>query len=212
MRITLLALLLSAASLLAQKVAYVNMETVFNGYYKTVSENIRFEEERQNFFTGREVLQSEFDSTRKEFLDAVNKARNDLLGEDTQREAAQKAEALRARLEQKQEEIARYQQQARSEISERQQKTTTRLLQELQTQLEKYAAEMGYEMVYEVSGRTLNQVPVLLVYPKDKEITEAMVKLVNVGHEKEKEEAEAKLEKMRKAIEEKEKQNAPAAQ
>ncbi len=212
MRITLLALLLSAASLLAQKVAYVNMETVFNGYYKTVSENIRFEEERQNFFTGMEVLQSEFDSTRKEFLDAVNKARNDLLGEDTQREAAQKAEALRARLEQKQEEIARYQQQARSEISERQQKTTTRLLQELQTQLEKYAAEMGYEMVYEVSGRTLNQVPVLLVYPKDKEITEAMVKLVNVGHEKEKEEAEAKLEKMRKAIEEKEKQNAPAAQ
>ena len=211
MRITLLALLLSAASLLAQKVAYVNMETVFNGYYKTVSENIRFEEERQNFFTGM-VLQSEFDSTRKEFLDAVNKARNDLLGEDTQREAAQKAEALRARLEQKQEEIARYQQQARSEISERQQKTTTRLLQELQTQLEKYAAEMGYEMVYEVSGRTLNQVPVLLVYPKDKEITEAMVKLVNVGHEKEKEEAEAKLEKMRKAIEEKEKQNAPAAQ
>ncbi len=212
MRITLLALLLSAASLLAQKVAYVNMETVFNGYYKTVSENIRFEEERQNFFTGMEVLQSEFDSTRKEFLDAVNKARNDLLGEDTQREAAQKAEALRARLEQKQEEIGRYQQQARSEISERQQKTTTRLLQELQTQLEKYAAEMGYEMVYEVSGRTLNQVPVLLVYPKDKEITEAMVKLVNVGHEKEKEEAEAKLEKMRKAIEEKEKQNAPAAQ
>lgn len=212
MRITLLALLLSAASLLAQKVAYVNMETVFNGYYKTVSENIRFEEERQNFFTGMEVLQSEFDSTRKEFLDAVNKARNDLLGEDTQREAAQKAEALRARLEQKQEEIGRYQQQARSEISERQQKTTTRLLQELQTQLEKYAAEMGYEMVYEVSGRTLNQVPVLLVYPKDKEITEAMVKLVNAGHEKEKEEAEAKLEKMRKAIEEKEKQNAPAAQ
>ncbi|MGN0867621.1 MAG: OmpH family outer membrane protein [Oligosphaeraceae bacterium] len=212
MRISLLALLLSAASLLAQKVAYVNMETVFNAYYKTISENIRFEEERQNFLTGMEVLKSEFENSRREFLDVVSKAQNALLGEDAQREAAQKADALRVRLEQKQEEIARYQQQAREEIGARQQATTNRLLQELQSDLEKYAAEAGYEVVYEVSGRTLNQVPVLLVYPKDKEITEAMVKRVNAGHEKEKEEAEAKLDKMRKALEAKEKQNAPAAQ
>ncbi len=212
MRLSLLALLVSAASLLAQKVAYVNMETVFNAYYKTISENIRFEEERQNFFTGMEVLKSEFENTRREFLDAVNKARNDLLGEEAQREAGQKAQALQARLEQKQDEIARYQQQAREEIGERQQKTTGRLLQELQADLEKFAAEQGYELVYEVSGRTLNQVPVLLVYPKDKEITEAMIKRVNAGHEKEKAEAEEKLEKMRKALEAKEKQDAPVAQ
>ena len=109
---------------------------------------------------------------------------------------------------QKEEEIIRYQQQARSEIEERQQSATNRLLEELQAQLEKYAAEKGYEMVYEVSGRTLNRVRVLLVYPKDKEITEAMVKLVNAGHEAEKAEADGKLEKMRKAQEAKMKQEA----
>ena len=208
MRISLLLLCLAAFSLWAQKVAYVNMETVFNEYYKTANENIRFEEERQNFLTGLEVLRTEFESTRKEFNDARGMAQNVLVGEENQKAAAQKAEALGARLDQKEEEIIRYQQQARSEIEERQQSATNRLLEELQAQLEKYAAEKGYEMVYEVSGRTLNRVRVLLVYPKDKEITEAMVKLVNAGHEAEKAEADGKLEKMRKAQEAKMKQEA----
>ena len=208
MRISLLLLCLAAFSLWAQKVAYVNMETVFNEYYKTANENIRFEEERQNFLTGLEVLRTEFESTRKEFNDARGMAQNVLVGEENQKAAAQKAEALGARLAQKEEEIIRYQQQARSEIEERQQSATNRLLEELQAQLEKYAAEKGYEMVYEVSGRTLNRVRVLLVYPKDKEITEAMVKLVNAGHEAEKAEADGKLEKMRKAQEAKMKQEA----
>ena len=215
MRISLLLLCLAAFSLWAQKVAYVNMETVFNEYYKTANENIRFEEERQNFLTGLEVLRTEFESTRKEFNDARGMAQNVLVGEENQKAAAQKAEALGARLAQKEEEIIRYQQQARAEIEERQQSATNRLLEELQAQLEKYAAEKGYEMVYEVSGRTLNRVRVLLVYPKDKEITEAMVKLVNAGHEAEKAEADGKLEKMRKAQEAKMKQeaarHAPAA-
>ncbi|MGN0893290.1 MAG: OmpH family outer membrane protein [Oligosphaeraceae bacterium] len=208
MRISLLLLCLAAFSLWAQKVAYVNMETVFNEYYKTANENIRFEEERQNFLTGLEVLRTEFESTRKEFNDARGMAQNVLVGEENQKAAAQKAEALGARLAQKEEEIIRYQQQARAEIEERQQSATNRLLEELQAQLEKYAAEKGYEMVYEVSGRTLNRVRVLLVYPKDKEITEAMVKLVNAGHEAEKAEADGKLEKMRKAQEAKMKQEA----
>ena len=163
MRISLLLLCLAAFSLWAQKVAYVNMETVFNEYYKTANENIRFEEERQNFLTGLEVLRTEFESTRKEFNDARGMAQNVLVGEENQKAAAQKAEALGARLAQKEEEIIRYQQQARAEIEERQQSATNRLLEELQAQLEKYAAEKGYEMVYEVSGRTLNRVRVLLV-------------------------------------------------
>ena len=208
MRISLLLLCLAAFSLWAQKVAYVNMETVFNEYYKTANENIRFEEERQNFLTGLEVLRTEFESTRKEFNDARGMAQNVLVGEENQKAAAQKAEALGARLAQKEEEIIRYQQQARAEIEERQQSATNRLLEELQAQPEKYAAEKGYEMVHEVSGRTLNRVRVLLVYPKDKEITEAMVKLVNAGHEAEKAEADGKLEKMRKAQEAKMKQEA----
>jgi Skp family chaperone for outer membrane proteins len=198
------ALLLVASVAMAQNVAYINMETVFNEYYKTISENIRFEEERQNFMTGMEVLRGEFENSRKEFQQAQADSRNDLLGDAAKQEALNKVNVLGARLEQKQEEILRYRQQAVSEMDSRQQSTTQSLVDDLQKQLEKYAAEMNYELVYEVSGRTMNRVPVLLVYPKDKEITDAVVKLVNAGHETEKAEAKAKLESLQKAAADKE--------
>ena len=75
-----LVLLLFAGALFAQNVAYVNMEKVFESYYKTVTENIRFEEERQNFLTGMNVLRDEFENTRKDYNAAVRDAKNDLLG------------------------------------------------------------------------------------------------------------------------------------
>ena len=186
-----LVLLLFAGSLFAQNVAYVNMEKVFESYYKTVTENIKFEEERQNFLTGMNVLRDEFENTRKDYNAAVRDSKNDLLGE----------EALAARLEQKQDEIMRYRQQSLTELDGRQQAATQAIVNELTAQVKKYASEKGFDLVYEVSGRTMNRVPVLLVYPEDKEITDAVVKVVNAGHEQERDEAKARLEKLQKESE-----------
>jgi hypothetical protein len=43
----------------------------------------------------------------------------------------------------------------------------------------------------------MSRVQVLLVYPKDKDITAEMVKIINAGHEKEKQEAQARLAAIR---------------
>lgn len=193
------ALAFAAGSIFAETVAYINMETVFNEYYKTINENIRFEETRQNFMTGFEVLRNEFENTRKEYSQAVADAQNDLLSDAAKATARQKAQALEERLAQKNDEIVQYRQRSMAEMDSNQQAATLNIVAELQTLVEKYAADNGIDLVYEISGRTMNRVPVLLVYPKDKEITDAFVKVCNAGHEKEKEESEAKLASLQKA-------------
>lgn len=198
MKALLLSILALAGTLFAET-AYINMEAVFNEYYKTVNENIKFEQSRQNFLSGFAVLREEFENTRKEYASAVKDAQNDLLGEEVREAAAKKAQSLGARLQQKQDEIAQFQQQTAAEIEDNQQKATQAIIEILKTQLEKFAADKGYDLVFDVSGKTMNRLPALLVYPKDKEITDAFVKLVNAGHEAEKAENQAKLEKLRKA-------------
>ncbi len=207
MKSILLALLFAATSLFAaETVAFINMEKVFNDYYKTVTENIKFEETRQKFVTALTVLQGEFENTRQEYEKAIADAENDLLSDSARAEAAQKVRVLEARLEQKHDETLEFRQNGLAEIEGNQQQATQLLIDDLQAQLTKYAAERGLEMVYETSGRTMNRVPVLLVYPKEKEITEAFIKQVNAGHEKEKAESQAKLEAMHKAAQEKQQQ------
>ena len=201
------ALFFATASLFAaETVGFINMEKVFNDYYKTVTENIKFEETRQKFVTALTVLQGEFENTRQEYEKAISDAENDLLSDSARAEAAQKARVLEARLEQKHDETLEFRQNGMAEIEGNQQQATQLLIDDLQAQLTKYAAERGLEMVYETSGRTMNRVPVLLVYPKEKEITEAFIKQVNAGHEKEKAESQAKLEAMHKAAQEKQQQ------
>lgn len=198
-KILFIAAVFAVGSFFAETVAYINMETVFNEYYKTVNENIRFEEIRQNFVTNFDVLRDEFENTRKEYAQAVADAQNDLLSDGAKATATQKARALQERLDQKNEEIIQYRQQAMAEIENNQQAATQAILEDLQALLTKYASDNGIDLVYEVSGKSLNRVPMLLVYPKDKEMTKAFIKVCNAGHEKEKEESKAKLESLQKA-------------
>jgi len=206
MKTFVFAAIFASVSLFAQVTAYINMETVFNEYYKTITENIKFEESHQKFTTGLLMLRDEFENTRKEYVQAVNDAKNDLLGDTARQAAVQKAQMLEVRLEQKQEELVQYRQEAMKEIEGNQQMATEAIVKDLQEQLTKYAADRQIEVVYEVSGKTMNRMPVILVYPKDKEITDAFVKLTNAGHESEKTEAQAKLEAMRAAATEQAKQ------
>lgn len=206
------ALIFASVSLFAQVTAYINMETVFNEYYKTISENIKFEESHQQFVAGAALLRDEFENTRKDYLQALNDAQNDLLGDAARQAAVQRAQMLETRLGQKQEEIMHYRQEAMQEIEANQQRVTRAIVADLQEQLTKYAAEQNIELVYEVSGKTMNQVPVLMVYPKDKEITDAFVRVINAGHEAEKEEAKVRLEAARAAsLEQAKSQQAPQA-
>ena len=68
--------------------------------------------------------------------------------------------------------------------------------------IDKYADEQGATHVIEVSGKTFNRVQVYLRYPKEKDVTEIILKLVNQGHEDELKAAKEKLDSIRKAANE----------
>lgn len=180
-----------------ERFAYVNMETVFNEYYKTVNENINIENLRKQYLDGFNLLRDEFQTSLTEYQKAVADADNELLSDEVREAARSKAQLLEARLQQKQEEIMRYRQEGLGDIENRQQMIVEKLAEELTEQVRKYAAAQGYTTVLEVSGKSLNRVPMVIAYPKEQEITDAIVKLVNAGHEAEKAEAEKKLVEVR---------------
>ena len=197
---TLLALCMAATLLAAERFAYVNMETVFNEYYKTVNENINIENLRKQYLDGFNLLKDEFQASLSEYQKVVADAENELLSEEVRENARSKAQLLESRLQQKQDEVMRYRQEGLGEIENRQQQIVEKLAEELLEQVRKYADAQGYTTVLEVSGKSLNRVPMVISYPKNQEITDAIVKLVNAGHEAEKTEATAKLTDLRNKL------------
>jgi Skp family chaperone for outer membrane proteins len=180
-----------------EKTAFVNMEKIFEEYYKTVNANIIFEQQKQNFDEHLELIRDEVDAVAKEVQKYEAEARNDLAGEATREEAKRKFQVRLEHFRNKRQELERFRQEGLQSLQRERGKAEDELVADLLNIIRKYAADQKIDMLYEVSGRTLNRVPPLLVYPVEKEITNTIIELVNKGHEADLKEAKERYEAIR---------------
>ena len=146
-RMAIAMLALVAAGLFAQsavKRGYVNMETVFNEYYKTTNENVNFETQRRQMNATFAVMRNEYRASLEEYRKAKEEAENELLSNDKREAAKGRIQVLEGRLTQKQEEMQQFRERSLGQLQQRQQQVTEALLKELLDQLRKFADAKGY--------------------------------------------------------------------
>ena len=211
LRITLLvAALACGLQLSAQdKTIYVNLETIFENFYKTINANIAFEDQKKDFEARLGLIREEMQNLEKQAQRYNEEVQNDLLPRETRETSQRSLQAAVDRLRAKKREYDQNQEEGLRNLQRIRMKREEDLVSDILTPINKYADEAGATHVIEVSGKTFNRVQVYLRYPKEKDVTQAILKLVNLGHEDELAAAKAKLDTIRaKANELKE---APAA-
>ncbi|NLZ63705.1 MAG: OmpH family outer membrane protein [Lentisphaerae bacterium] len=195
--VVLLALACTLSVLGADKVAYLNMEKVFEGYYKTMQENYQFELQKQDFEDRLQLMQEEFQNSLKETQKVDADSKNELLSQSARDESKRKLGMMMERLQAKREELVKFRQEGYQKLQGTRATAEEGLIADLTAQVKKFAQDKGYTHVYEVSGRSLNRVPFIMVYPEDQEVTEDLILLINRGHEKELQESKEKTEALK---------------
>ena len=192
------ALLVTTIGLFAQnKVGYVNMNDVFEQYYKTINANIIFENKKKEYEDKMNMMGSDLENSLREVRAVEAEAKNELLAQNVREEALRKYKIKAELFQTKRNEFERARQQGRGELGRLREETEDILVKELRALIEKYAETNGYTHIYDVSGNSLNRMPFLLVYPKQQDITATFVSSINAGHETEIADAKAKLDAMR---------------
>jgi Skp family chaperone for outer membrane proteins len=194
-------LLLAGTLYAADKVAYLNMEKVFENYYKTVQENYQFELQKQNFEERHDIMRDEYQSSVKEAQRVESDSKNELLSQAARDDSQRKLGILMERLQVKRDELMQFRQSGMQDLQNARSVAEDELIRSLTDLVKRYAKEKDYTHVYEVSGRSLNRVPFLLVYPEELEITDAVINYINLGHESELQEARTKVEALKKKAE-----------
>ncbi len=182
----------------ADKVAYLNMEKVFENYYKTVQENYQFELQKQDFEERHAVMRDEYQNSLKDAQRTESDMKNELLSQEAREDSRRKLGVLMERLQVKRDELMKFRQEGMQSLQNTRGAVEEGLIKDLTDQVQRYAKEKSFTHVYEVSGRSLNRVPVLLVYPKEQEITDDIITYINRGHESELQEARNKVEALKK--------------
>ena len=194
----LMALTMTAVCLFAQeKRLYVNLETVFEGFYKTMAANLSFENRKQEVEDQIELIRKEMDTLNADAKKCNAEMRNELLSKEAREKAARMLQAQVERLRAKDREFQRTKNENYQMLQKLRLEREEEIVKEILKVVDAVADEQKATEVIEISGKTFNRVTVFLRYPKDKEITEEVLKRLNVGHEEELKNAKEELDRRR---------------
>jgi len=176
---------------------YVNLQTVFEGYYKSIASNIALDDKANVLDDQLALQEKELETLASEAKRLDAERRNELLSAELRGASDRKFQACLERYRMKGQEFEKARSAGYRAIQAEQVSRSEELAQELIGIVNKIADEMKATHVIEVSGKTTNNVAVYLRYPKDKDITAKVLAAANAGHEKDVIDGKAEVEKRR---------------
>ena len=185
------ALGLWASGALADGMAFVNMETVFESYYKTFKANAAFDLKKRDFQERLAILREELEQMVAEARKLEGDVNNELLNEEARADSRRKLMLRSERIRAKQTEYDKFRRGGVSGLNRERMKAEEEIINQLSEFVRNLAVSEGYDLVFDSNGKSLNRMPVVLHYPKNLDITDHVITEINRGHEEEVQKAKA---------------------
>jgi len=168
-----------SAQVPAGRIVTIDLNKVFNEYYKTPIASAKLKETADSFNKEHDDMMANY----KKDIDELNKLRDDQdKPEYTAEVREQKRKAVADKLtetQKMQRDIDDYRTSHRKILEEQTTRMRQTILKEIQDVIEKEARDAGYQLVLDKSGNTLNGVPSVVFSQDSMEITDDIVKILN---------------------------------
>jgi len=163
------------------KIAVVDMETIFKSYYKTKINSAKFKKQAATYKEYADNLANSQLKLEEEFR-ALRDASQNIAFSETERESKRLAARDKYRqLEAKQNELQQYDREKSTKLKEQYDKMRKELLSEIRKNIAKYAKQQLYTIVIDASGKTMNNIPLIIYYQTEMDITEIIIARINKG-------------------------------
>jgi len=163
------------------KIAVLDMEKVFKGYYKTKINSAKFKKQAATFKEYADNLANSQLKLEEEFK-SLRDASQNIAFTETERESKRLAARDKYRqLQSKQSELQQYDREKSAQLKDKYDKMRKDLLTEIRKNVAKYAKESGYGIVLDASGKTINEIPLLIYYKTEMDITDIIISRINKG-------------------------------
>jgi outer membrane protein len=168
----------------AGRIVTIDLNKVFNDYYKTPMAQAKLKETVDTFTKEQDEMMANY----KKGIDELNKLREEQeKSEYTAEVREQKRKAVAEKLAETQKlqrDIEDYRSSHQKILQEQTQRMRQTILKEINDVVAKEARDKGYQLVLDKSGNTLNGVPTLIYSQDSLEITDDITKILNKNQPK----------------------------
>lgn len=166
-------------------IACVNMEKMFDNYYKTMLANKRLQDQREAY---RKYILEQQEVVKKmeaDFSELRNQSQNIALSEDARKRAGEQASMKDMEVTDKKRGLVAYSKEKMKDLMSRYEDERKQILQEISGRIQDESTAKGYTMVFDISGNTSNKIPTVIYHKPELDITESLLAELNKGHEEE---------------------------
>lgn len=185
MRTLLVVITMSAMTVFAQaqtaKFATIDMNKIFEAYYKKSDAEKRLKEQAESYNNERKVY---IDGLKK-IMDEMNslraEAQNKAVAEKVQEEKKKAFLMKGAEYEQRGRELQEFDQTRRRQLADASDRMRTGIVEDITKVVSDMAKKENYTMVFEVSGSTANGAPAVLYSVSSLDISDAVIRALNAN-------------------------------
>ena len=181
MMAALFALFISAGAFAqGNKIAVVDMEMIFKEYYKTKVADANLKKQAEVFKEYAEKLNDSLVKLQDEFKKLRDDAQNIALS-DVERESKRLAAQDKYRqAKEKEDEFKQYSTDKQSVLRNQYEDQRAKLLEEIKSVIQRKSVAEGYDIVLDSSGKTLNNIPSIIYFKSTMDLTDVVIKEINL--------------------------------
>ena len=163
------------------RIAVIDMNKVFEKYSKTKINESKLKDQSEIFRKYAEELSASIQKLQKEFL-KMRTASQNLAYTGAERENMRlNAKEKYMQIQAKKRELERYEQEKRAQLRDQYEKHRSEILKDIASVVNNRSIAEGYTLVLDKSGRSLNNIPLVVYSSGAIDITDSVIKTLNMG-------------------------------
>lgn len=168
------------------KIAVVDMDSVFESYYKTKIADATLKQQAEIYKAWIGKLNDSMTKLEEEFKILRDASQNIAISAVERESKRLEAQKKYRELREKNAEIEQYTSEKTRQYKELEAKKRQEILDEIKDEVKRRATLEGYSLVLDKSGKTLNGISAVIYNNPNYDITEEVVKEINRGHREKK--------------------------
>jgi len=164
-----------------QKIGTVDLQKVFDKYYKTVRSKMALKQEEDDIRKEGTDMADAYKKSSSEWQKLLEKSDDQSLSAEERAKAKKAAQEKYRELESAKQSLQEYDRMSMAKLQERNRQRRDDIVKEIRNVLNADAKAAGYTLVLDVSGESANIVPIVLYSTGVNDMTDNLIKELNAG-------------------------------
>ncbi len=165
------------------KIATIDLQKVFDGYWKTKQISESLQSQGKDYQTRREKLIQQYQALNEEYRKLRESASEGALSNSERERRGKEADAKLVEVRGLEKDISDYDNTTRSQIAETQARMKKNIVRDIREKIAQIAKKDGLSMVIDTAAEARTETPILLYHDGSHDMTDKVLSLLNAKEE-----------------------------